>query len=123
MAALDGLILKPRLDQIDYVDVGVPQARAWEAARRFDFASSPLVRSLFALRTLPTRLHGGRAETARMRIDDMTASPRGFRIFEETASSVAVGAIGKVWQPDIEFAQVDDAAGFAAFDEPGWIKV
>jgi hypothetical protein len=123
VAILDQLIPSPGLCQIDHVDVGAPQARAWEAARAFDFASSPLIRSLFALRTIFTRLTGRRADTTRMRIEDLTANRRGFRMLDETGSSVAVGCIGKVWQPDIDFVEVTDAAGFEAFDEPGWVKV
>lgn len=124
MAALDRLIPAPRLCQIDHVDVGAPQARAWAAARQLDFASSPFVRALFALRTIPTRLRGGRAETAQMRIDDITQSRHGFRVLDETpGTSIAVGAIGKVWQPDIEFAEIGDAASFAAFNDRGWVKV
>jgi hypothetical protein len=124
VTALDRLIPAPRLQQIDHVDVGAPQARTWDAVRQLDFASAPLVRALFALRTIPTRLRGGRAETMRMRIDDITKSRHGFRILEETSgSSIAVGAIGKVWQPDIEFADLGDAPSFAAFDAPGWVKV
>jgi hypothetical protein len=114
----------PRLHEIDRVDVGALQARAWEAARRLDFASSPLVRALFSLRTIPTRLRGGHAETMHMSIDDITASRHGFRLLDENVgSSIAVGAIGKVWQPDIKFVEVTDAMTFAAFAEPGWVKV
>jgi len=34
-----------------------------------------------------------------------------------------VGAIGKVWKPEIPFVHVDGADAFAAFDEPGYVRV
>ncbi len=124
MTALARAIAVPRLHQLDHIDVGVPQARAWEAVRHLDFSSAPLVRALFALRTIPGRLSGGRVEPLRMSIDDVTSAAHGFRILDERpGSSITVGAIGKVWQPDIEFTDFEDAGRFAAFDEAGWVKV
>src|SRR4029079_6503179 len=36
---------------------------------------------------------------------------------------VAVGAIGKVWKPEIPFVHVADAAAFAAFAAPDYVRV
>lgn len=126
MTALDRLIPLPRLLEIDHVDVAAPPGRAWEAARHGDLAHSPLVRALFAIRTVPERLRGGDPGPPRLRLDDMTSSPEhpGFRILAEDAPrEVAIGAIGQVWKPAIPFVHVDDAAGFAAYTAPGWVKV
>ena len=36
---------------------------------------------------------------------------------------MVVGAIGQVWQLDIPFMHVPDAAAYASFAEAGWVKV
>ncbi|MBV8365497.1 MAG: hypothetical protein JO194_03260 [Candidatus Eremiobacteraeota bacterium] len=123
MGDLERFIPSPRLMQIDRIDVGAPLARTWEYVRRYDFASSPVVRALFWLRTAPDRALRHATAPNAMRIDDMTGEGQGFRrLAERAGESIAVGAIGKVWQPGIEFADVAPS-DFAAFDEADWVKV
>jgi hypothetical protein len=125
MTALDRLMPTPALAEIDHVDVAAPAARVWDAVRHLDLAGSALVRALFALRTLPGRLHGERA-ALRLRLDDLVSSPDhpGFQILvDDPPREIVVGAIGKVWQLDIPFVHVNDAIAFAAFNEPDFAKV
>jgi len=123
-STLDRFIPAPRLRETDHVDVRATLGRAWQATRNLDAARAPAIRALFALRTLPARLSGGHADTQRMRIEDITSSMHGFRVLDERpGTSIAIGAIGKVWQPDIEYADLATAIDFAAFAEPGWAKV
>jgi len=117
--ALDRLVPTPRLVEIDRLDLEAPPARVWERVRHGNLAHSPLVRALFAIRTM------SRGETA-LRIDDLTSSPEkpGFQLLvDEPPHELAVAAIGKVWKPDIPFVHVSAAADFAAFDQPGFAKV
>jgi hypothetical protein len=124
MNSLDRLIPEPRLVEVDHVDVGVPADRAWQLVRHVDLARSPVIRALFAVRTLPSRLAGREVETAALRIDDIAGIGRpGFRILAESDAEVAVGAIGKVWKLDIPFADVEDAETYARFSETGYAKV
>ena len=125
MSALDRLIPAPALLEIDRVELAVDASRAWNAVRDLDLAQSPLVRRLFAIRTIPGRLQG-KATPLRLRLDDLVSSPAepGFQVLAEDAPhEVAVGAIGKVWRPVIPFVHVTDAAAYAAFSEAGYIKV
>jgi hypothetical protein len=125
MSVLDLLIPKPALVEIDRAEVAVDARRAWNAVRELDLAQSPLVRTLFGIRTLPGRLKGKRSQVL-VRLDDLvstTAEP-GFQILAEDAPhEIAAGAIGKVWRPVIPFVHVPNAVGFAGFLEPGYIKV
>jgi hypothetical protein len=126
MSALDRLIATPQLVQIDGVDLALPIGQAWELVRHGNLASSPLVRALFALRTLPTRLAGHDREPLRLCIDELVSSVAqpGFQLLVDDApSELVVGAIGKVWQPSIAFAHVPNVAAFAAFAQPDYIKV
>ena len=125
MSALDQLIPAPRLLERDHVDVAADPVRAWERVRDGDLATSPLVRALFTLREIPDRL-AGRHPDARLRLDDLASTPErpGFQVLvEEPPVEVAVGAIGKVWKPEIPFVHVPDAAAFAGFAEPDYVRV
>ena len=125
MSALDRLIPTPALLEIDRVELAVDASRAWNAVRDLDLAQSPLVRTLFAIRTIPDRLQG-KATQLRLRINDLVSTPAepGFQLLVEDAPhELAAGAIGKVWRPAIPFVHVADAAAYAAFSEAGYIKV
>jgi hypothetical protein len=126
MYALDQLIHAPRLLEIDDVEIAAPVAVVWEAVRHGHLARSPLTRALFALRELPRRLAGEPPEKSTLKIDDLISTPDkpGFQLLVEMpVRELAVGAIGKVWQPQIPFVHVADAHAFATFAEPGFIKV
>jgi hypothetical protein len=123
--ALDRLIPAPRLLEIDRVDLAADPERVWQTVRHGDLAQSPLARALFALRTLPERLSGKHVDNA-IRLDDMrsTAEHPGFQILvDDPPYEVAAGAIGAVWVPEIPFVHVADAEAFAAYAEPGVVKV
>ncbi len=122
---LDGVIPNPRLQETDSVDVAAPAARVWQRLRHADLAQSPLIRALFALRTLPARLHGEASPSA-IRIDDFRSTPErpGFTILaEDEGREVVVGAIGKVWQADIPFEHVTKPEEFSSFDRKEFVKV
>jgi hypothetical protein len=126
--ALDRLIPAPGLQELDSVDLALPAGEAWELVRHADLAESPLIRALFTVRTLPRRLvHRDRApEPFSVRLDDLVSTDEqpGFGLLvDDPPQRVVVGAIGKVWQPTIDFVHVPDAAAFAAFDEPGYARV
>ena len=122
---LDQLIPTPRLIEVDYVDLAATPERVWQLVRHGDLARSPLIHGLFELRALPERLSGKHRPTT-LKIDDLRSSPEqpGFQVLVDSAPlAVAVGAIGKVWHGEIPFAHVADAAAYAAFAEPDFVKV
>jgi len=122
---LDALIPAPRLVEVDHVDLAAPPEQVWNLVRHGDLALSPLVRALFALRTLPERL-AGKQPTASVLIDDLRSTPEkpGFSVLlDQPPLSFAVGAIGKVWYSDIPFVHVENAADFAAFSQHDFVKV
>jgi|GEM_PF-147048 len=126
MTALDRVIPTPALVETDEIDLAATPARVWELVRRGDLGESPLVHTLFAVRTLPERLAGRKAADATLRIDDLRSSTDhpGFQVLsEDEEREVVVGAIGKVWHLEIPFVHVRDAEAFRAFSEPGFVKV
>jgi hypothetical protein len=115
--ALDSLIPAPGLREYDSVELALPIDEAWDIIRHSDLADSPLIRSLFALRTLPGRLLHRAHEPFSVRIDDVVSTEEhpGFAVVvDERPHTVAVAAIGKVWEPNIEFVHVT---------EPGFVRV
>ena len=126
MNPLDRLIPTPRFLEVDEQDIAAPILQVWQAVRHGDLGRSSLLRALFALRTLPERLRGRAAAAASLRLDAMRSSPQqpGFQVlWDEPPRAVAVGAIGKVWLPDIPFVHTENAEQYAAFDQPDYVKV
>jgi hypothetical protein len=129
MALIDSYLPSPRIRQVDRVEVAAAPATAWAHVRNVDFYTIPSVRRLFALRLLPSRIGavftGKRPDAlpATMRIGDIVAPGTGFHLLEEEPGrEVVVGAIGKFWQPSIDFAPATPE-GFAAFARGGFGKV
>jgi hypothetical protein len=126
MTALDRLMPTPALVETDGIDLAVPPNVAWEAVRHGDLGASPLIRALFAVRTLPDRVSGRAVGPTVLRIDDLASSTEkpGFHVLaDDGRSEVVVGAIGKVWHLEIPFVHVKGAEAFRAFSEPGFVKV
>lgn len=126
MSLLDKLIPTPRLVEVSSVELGATPSAVWQHLRHEELADSLLVRALFAIRTLPSRLGAGPSEHSVLRIDALRSTPEhpGFQLLaEEPERSLTVGAIGQVWQLDIPFQHVDSAERYASFTEPGWVKV
>jgi hypothetical protein len=126
VTALDALIPKPRLVEIDRVDVSAPAEVVWQHVRHGALARSRVTRGLFALRTLMDRVKHPVPQSGAWRLDDMTSSADrpGFQILvDEPPREVAVGAIGQVWRLRIPFAHVADARHYSSFAEPDVVKV
>ena len=91
----------------------------------------PLVGVLGALRVLPELighlLHGEPPPAApkRMRLRDTTTMPASsggwILLGERPGEEIALGLVGKLWQPVIEYAQVA-VEDFSAFSQPGYAK-
>ena len=125
MTALGRLLPDAGLVEIDCIDVAAGPEQAWDRIRNGDLGGAGPIRALFAARTLPSRLRGERPDPA-LRLDDMRSSPErpGFQVLSsDPPHEVVAGAIGRVWRPAIPFTHIADAGAFAAFDEPGQVKV
>ena len=123
MTALQRLIPRPQLSEIDRIDVAAPAADVWEHLRHGELARSLPIRALFRLRTITNRSSGA---SPSIRIDRMQSTPEhpGFQLLiDEPPLEFAVGAIGKVWRLDIPFAHVADEQSFAVFSQPDFVKV
>ena len=126
MTALERLIPDPGLVEIDVIDVEAEPRAAWAHVCHGNLGGSALIRALFALRTLPSRLHGEPGDDGALRLDDLasTFERPGFQILvDDPPHEVVVGAIGEVWRRVIPFIHLDGPEAFTAFTAPGQVKV
>jgi hypothetical protein len=100
-------------------------ATTYRAAHGLDFlrVHTPLLDAAMWARGLPDRL-SGRAVVAPPRLVLGEGDPLpGWTVLGEVPDrELAFGAVGKFWQPDIEWRDVAPEE-FAAFTEPGWGKI
>lgn len=115
--------------------VAADRRSTWDALMDADLIEvgrqRPLVALLGAVRMMPDllwqRLHGEHPDGApeRMTLRDTATVPMrdgGWALLGERApDEIALGLVGKLWRPVIEFADVQ-ADSFAAFAEPGFAK-
>jgi len=87
----------------------------------------PVVNTLFAVRDLPNRLArklGARGNS----LDNVSftnipdVGPGWIKLGEEEGRELVVGAVGRFWRRDYGARDVE-AQDFAAFDEPGYLKL
>jgi hypothetical protein len=116
--------------------VGADRETTWRALLDVDLLKlgreAPLVGMLGALRMLPEvvghLLHGERPAKPpeSMRLRDLPSIPMykgGWILLGECpGQEIALGLVGKFWRPVIEFARIETADEFRAFDEPGFAK-
>ena len=113
----------PTYDVAERHEIAVA-APAWitmAAARDMDIHRSPLVRAIFAVRTLPARLRGAPPRTPAPLLTETLAL--GWRVLaNEPGRMIVVGAVTQPWHADVTFHGRSPGA-FVAFDEPGWAKI
>ena len=97
----------------------------FRAARELDFLSvhTPLLDLAMWARGLPARIGGQAVEPPpRLVLSEGDPLPGWLLLGENPNGELAFGAVGKFWQPNIEWHDVA-ADEFAPFDEPGWGKI
>lgn len=122
---------------VEHLVIEAPPEAVYRTVREMDFLSihSPLMDAATFVRMLPDRI--GRKirkeppppPPPTMRLADLFERPvePGFLegwvpLGEEPSRELVFGAVGKVWQPEIEWKQVPPGE-FAAFAEPGFAKI
>lgn len=116
----------PGFDVRDYHELAVQgePERAYAALRSVDFNRSSLVRVLFAVRNLPSRLLSHGVKPAPQLASFLeTAVALGWVIFEELPGrELVAGAITQPWAPVVRFVGLP-APEFVAFAKPGFAKI
>lgn len=101
--------------------VAAPAAVTMAAARDMDIHRSPLVRFIFAIRTLPARLRGAPPRAPASLLSETLAL--GWRVLADQPDRVVVvGAVTQPWHADVRFRGLAPDA-FVAFAESGYAKI
>ena len=113
----------PAYDVVErhHVFVSAPAAVTLDVARRQDLSSSPIVRAVFKGREL---ILGGTPddhERPSGLVDHMLSL--GWLVLDESPGrEIVVGSVTKPWEPNVTFRGIPPEQ-FAAFDEPGYVKI
>lgn len=127
----------PRFDvtQIEHRVVDADTATTWTALTELDLlrVHTPLLDAAFAARQLPAKVGGwlGRSRPAPPPPPELKPAggdvglPGWLSLGRVEGHEIALGAIGRFWQPTIEWYDVSGMTPdeFAAFDEPGWGRI
>jgi hypothetical protein len=127
---LDSMLPEFRFTRLESVAVAADLGAVYGAARELDLLSvhSPLFDALMWARGLADRArHRMPLPPPTMRVADLFDSAAKDEqpwvgLGEDPGRELAVGAIGKVWKPTIEWLSVTPG-DFPAFAEPGWAKI
>jgi hypothetical protein len=121
---------------VEHIVVDAPPETVYDATRTMDFLQihSPMLDAAMLARGVPSKIAQALGKPApppppSMRLSDMFDGPAGPEVLEGWLAlgevegrELVFGAIGKVWQPDIEWKSVPRNE-FAAFDEPDFAKL
>jgi hypothetical protein len=120
---------------IEHKVVDADVATTWQALRELDLAQvhTPVMDAALFVRAVPARVGarlGRKAPPApaprRLLLTGDGLGLEGWLSLGESAErEIAFGAVGRFWQPDIEWYDVSTMTPgqFAAFDEPGWGRI
>ncbi len=109
----------------EHILVRTDPATTYGAARGLDLlrVHTPLLDAAMWVRQLPSRLTGRPApHLPRLVIGEGVGIPGWLVLGEHDGAEIVFGAVGRFWQPVIEWRSVD-AAEFRGFIEPGWGKI
>jgi len=117
---LDGFM--PRFDVCERheIDVLTPAEVTLAAAKSLELEGSPLVRAIFKGRELLLRSRSD-SRSRPGGLLDLTRS-LGWAVLADTANEIVMGAVTRPWEPNPVFRPVPPAE-FAAFSEPGQVKI
>lgn len=125
-----GMILESVMPQYDVVItehlvVDTDVETTYRAARGLDLLTvhTPLLDAAMWLRQVPSWLAGRRAVSLpQLVVGDGLGLPGWLVLGERVGREIAFGAVGRFWQPVIEWRDVG-AEEFTDFGEPGWGKI
>jgi hypothetical protein len=120
---LDRFIPDPEVDEYHQLKVNAPPAITFAVAEAMDLQASPIVRSIFWLRAVPTLLRGQpfRRQGARGLLEETLAL--GFGVLAEIPDrETVVGTYTQPWHQQVTFHPLPPEQ-FPAFAEPGYVKI
>jgi hypothetical protein len=116
---IDDFLPVPEFAERHAVRVAAPPERAWEAVRTLDLRGSPVIRTLFALRSVPALFAGNRARGRALGGTMEGLLRSGFVLLaERPPREVVLGLTGRFWTPTGGISRVEPDE-FRDFARPG----
>ena len=104
-----------------HIDVLAPAATTLAAARALDLSAMPLVNAIFKGREVILGASPGDRPRVAGLVDEVLAM--GWVILAEVPDrAIVIGAVTQPWEANVVFRSVPPEA-FAAFNEPGYVKI
>ena len=122
---IDDVMPSPDVTISAHEIVAADLSATYAAARGLDFLAvrTPLLDAAMWLRGVPARVRGTTAPVPpRLVLGEEPGLPGWVILGDRPDTELAFGAVGRFWQPNIEWRDVPPAE-FAAFAEPGWGKI
>ena len=120
---LDRFLPHPEVEEYHAVRVRAPAATTLAAAKEVDLLRAPIARGIFLLRALPAIARGRppRPRSPQGLLEEALALGWGV-LAEAPGREVVVGAYTQPWHQEVTFHPLPPE-GFAAFGEPGYVKI
>jgi hypothetical protein len=120
---LDRFLPDPDVDEYHQHTIRAPAPVTFAAAKQQDIQASPLIRGIFWLREIPALLRGrpNRREGPRSFLEETLAGGWGV-LAEDPGREIVVGCYTQPWQGEVRFQPLPPSE-FAAFSEPGYVKI
>ena len=119
---LDSFMPEYEVEEHHVVKVMAPAAVTYEAARDLDINRSRLVRAIFAVRTLPSRLRGRAIQREPRSLVEETLA-LGWRVLAEVPGrALLIAAVTRPWESSPVFRGLSPG-DFTDFSEPGYAKI
>jgi hypothetical protein len=120
---LDRFLPDPEVDEYHRVIVQAPAAATFAAATSMDIQASPLVKAIFWIRAIPATLRGEPFRPGGSSGIVEETLRQGWGVLAEVPGrEIVVGAYTQPWHQDVTFNALPPDE-FAAFDEPGCVKI
>jgi hypothetical protein len=120
-AVLDRFMPEYEVVERHHVRVEAPAFITFAAAKEMDLYQHPLIRAIFKARELILRAAPDQQVRPRGIVDETKAL--GWVVLHEIADrEIVMGAVTKPWEPNVVFRSIAPDA-FAAFSEPGYVKI
>ncbi|MFQ1002658.1 hypothetical protein [Modestobacter sp. SSW1-42] len=111
----------------EHLVVDADLVTTWDALLATDLMTvhTPLLDAAFWVRGLPARMRGdrGRPAPAALPLGGDVPLEGWLSLGRREHRELALGAVGRFWQPDITWRDVGGPAEFTAFAEPGWGRI
>ena len=118
---LDGFMPTYDVAERHEIRVAAPAAVTLDVARQVDLQSSPVVRTIIRSREVVLRATPDHRQRTRGLLAEMQSLGWGV-LASVPDREVVVGAVTKPWEANVVFRPLP-AAQFAAFNEPGYVKI